>query len=127
MSGSIRNLEREYSCTVRLLDDTEYTCTIQVSHLSTTVPFSPRSRDCCSTRWQTGWTRGSTVGGGVRTPQPWRGQDPEFKVTSVISNASLSEAFIDAFLIFRCCKDVFVCLCAQRRTRVPSKTTKIIA
>uniref|UniRef100_A0A3Q3FYG4 FERM domain-containing protein 5 n=1 Tax=Labrus bergylta TaxID=56723 RepID=A0A3Q3FYG4_9LABR len=29
MSGSIRNLEREYSCTVRLLDDTEYTCTIQ--------------------------------------------------------------------------------------------------
>lgn len=31
MSGSIRNLEREYSCTVRLLDDTEYTCTIQVS------------------------------------------------------------------------------------------------
>ncbi|KAA8590119.1 hypothetical protein FQN60_014053 [Etheostoma spectabile] len=36
MSGSIRNLEREYSCTVRLLDDTEYTCTIQVSHLSTT-------------------------------------------------------------------------------------------
>lgn len=37
MSGSIRNLEREYSCTVRLLDDTEYTCTIQVSHLSTAV------------------------------------------------------------------------------------------
>lgn len=34
MSGSIRNLEQEYSCTVRLLDDTEYTCTIQVSHLS---------------------------------------------------------------------------------------------
>lgn len=33
MSGSVRNLEREYSCTVRLLDDTEYTCTIQVSHL----------------------------------------------------------------------------------------------
>ncbi|MEQ2231553.1 FERM domain-containing protein 5 [Ilyodon furcidens] len=29
MSGSLRNLEREYSCTVRLLDDTEYTCTIQ--------------------------------------------------------------------------------------------------
>ncbi|KAM3869865.1 FERM domain-containing protein 5 isoform 2-T2 [Diretmus argenteus] len=29
MSGSIRNLEREYDCTVRLLDDTEYTCTIQ--------------------------------------------------------------------------------------------------
>ncbi|XP_037622404.1 FERM domain-containing protein 5 isoform X3 [Sebastes umbrosus] len=29
MSGSIRNLEREYSCTVRLLDDTEYTCNIQ--------------------------------------------------------------------------------------------------
>lgn len=28
-SGSIKNLEREYSCTVRLLDDTEYTCTIQ--------------------------------------------------------------------------------------------------
>lgn len=33
MSGSIRNLDREYDCTVRLLDDTEYTCTIQVSHL----------------------------------------------------------------------------------------------
>lgn len=31
MSGSSRNLEREYSCTVRLLDDSEYTCTIQVS------------------------------------------------------------------------------------------------
>uniref|UniRef100_A0A4X2KAT6 FERM domain-containing protein 5 n=1 Tax=Vombatus ursinus TaxID=29139 RepID=A0A4X2KAT6_VOMUR len=29
MSGSSRNLEREYSCTVRLLDDSEYTCTIQ--------------------------------------------------------------------------------------------------
>ncbi|XP_034144208.1 FERM domain-containing protein 5 isoform X6 [Esox lucius] len=29
MSGSIRNLDREYDCTVRLLDDTEYTCTIQ--------------------------------------------------------------------------------------------------
>lgn len=31
MSGSSRSLEREYSCTVRLLDDSEYTCTIQVS------------------------------------------------------------------------------------------------
>lgn len=41
MSGSIRNLEREYSCTVRLLDDTEYTCTIQVSHLSTTLVLYP--------------------------------------------------------------------------------------
>ncbi|XP_072550708.1 FERM domain-containing protein 5 isoform X2 [Salminus brasiliensis] len=29
MSGSVRSLERELSCTVRLLDDTEYTCTIQ--------------------------------------------------------------------------------------------------
>ncbi|NXC51007.1 FRMD5 protein, partial [Penelope pileata] len=29
MSGSSRNLEREYNCTVRLLDDSEYTCTIQ--------------------------------------------------------------------------------------------------
>uniref|UniRef100_A0A8C0YUN9 FERM domain-containing protein 5 n=1 Tax=Cyprinus carpio carpio TaxID=630221 RepID=A0A8C0YUN9_CYPCA len=29
MSGSVRNLEREYMCTVRLLDDTEYTCSIQ--------------------------------------------------------------------------------------------------
>ncbi|XP_051953812.1 FERM domain-containing protein 5-like isoform X2 [Xyrauchen texanus] len=29
MSASVRNLEREYMCTVRLLDDTEYTCTIQ--------------------------------------------------------------------------------------------------
>lgn len=31
MSGSSRNLDREYNCTVRLLDDSEYTCTIQVS------------------------------------------------------------------------------------------------
>ncbi|XP_053128448.1 FERM domain-containing protein 5 isoform X4 [Hemicordylus capensis] len=29
MSGSSRSLEREYSCTVRLLDDSEYSCTIQ--------------------------------------------------------------------------------------------------
>ncbi|XP_072888794.1 FERM domain-containing protein 5 isoform X1 [Hemitrygon akajei] len=28
-SGSIRNLEREFDCTVRLLDDSEYPCTIQ--------------------------------------------------------------------------------------------------
>uniref|UniRef100_A0AAV2LU98 Uncharacterized protein n=1 Tax=Knipowitschia caucasica TaxID=637954 RepID=A0AAV2LU98_KNICA len=31
MSSSIRSLDREYNCTVRLLDDSEYTCTIQVS------------------------------------------------------------------------------------------------
>lgn len=30
MSSSIRSLDREYNCTVRLLDDSEYTCTIQV-------------------------------------------------------------------------------------------------
>ncbi|KAL1256723.1 hypothetical protein QQF64_012268 [Cirrhinus molitorella] len=36
MSGSVRNLEREFMCTVRLLDDTEYTCTIQVSFTSGT-------------------------------------------------------------------------------------------
>lgn len=30
-SGSIRNLDREFDCTVRLLDDSEYPCTIQVS------------------------------------------------------------------------------------------------
>ncbi|XP_066541735.1 FERM domain-containing protein 5 isoform X2 [Hoplias malabaricus] len=29
MSGSVRSLEREFTCTVRLLDDTEYTCSIQ--------------------------------------------------------------------------------------------------
>ncbi|XP_034987835.1 FERM domain-containing protein 5 isoform X2 [Zootoca vivipara] len=29
MSGSSRSLERDYSCTVRLLDDSEYSCTIQ--------------------------------------------------------------------------------------------------
>ncbi|XP_074925866.1 FERM domain-containing protein 5 isoform X3 [Chelonoidis abingdonii] len=29
VSGSSRSLEREYSCTVRLLDDSEYTCTVQ--------------------------------------------------------------------------------------------------
>ncbi|KAM3877375.1 FERM domain-containing protein 5-like [Diretmus argenteus] len=29
MSGSIRSLDRECECTVRLLDDSEYTCTIQ--------------------------------------------------------------------------------------------------
>lgn len=39
MSGSSRSLEREYSCTVRLLDDSEYTCTIQVS------AAPPRPRD----------------------------------------------------------------------------------
>lgn len=38
MSGSSRSLEREYSCTVRLLDDSEYTCTIQVS----AAPARPR-------------------------------------------------------------------------------------
>lgn len=38
MSGSSRSLEREYSCTVRLLDDSEYTCTIQVSG----APTRPR-------------------------------------------------------------------------------------
>ncbi|KAJ0002048.1 hypothetical protein NQD34_001844 [Periophthalmus magnuspinnatus] len=31
MSSSIRSLDREYNCTVRLLDDSEYTCTIQVT------------------------------------------------------------------------------------------------
>uniref|UniRef100_A0A8C8R610 FERM domain-containing protein n=1 Tax=Pelusios castaneus TaxID=367368 RepID=A0A8C8R610_9SAUR len=29
VSGSSRSLEREYSCTVRLLDDSEYTCLVQ--------------------------------------------------------------------------------------------------
>ncbi|KAK1798029.1 hypothetical protein P4O66_000530 [Electrophorus voltai] len=29
MSGSVRSLDREFNCTVRLLDDTEYTCTVQ--------------------------------------------------------------------------------------------------
>ncbi|XP_039910049.2 FERM domain-containing protein 5-like [Hirundo rustica] len=33
MSGSSRNLDREYNCTVRLLDDSEYTCTIQPKRL----------------------------------------------------------------------------------------------
>lgn len=31
MSSSVRSLDRECNCTVRLLDDSEYTCTIQVS------------------------------------------------------------------------------------------------
>lgn len=31
MSGSDRSLDREFNCTVRLLDDSEYTCTVQVS------------------------------------------------------------------------------------------------
>lgn len=71
MSGSIRNLEREYSCTVRLLDDTEYTCTIQVSHLSTAVPFTQQSRDCV-------WPAGRLFGQeGRDIPQCWRGEDPE--------------------------------------------------
>ncbi|KAF0043397.1 hypothetical protein F2P81_004734 [Scophthalmus maximus] len=34
MSSSIRSLDRECDCTVRLLDDSEYTCTIQVSVVS---------------------------------------------------------------------------------------------
>ena len=38
MSGSSRSLEREYSCTVRLLDDSEYTCTIQVSAAPPLLP-----------------------------------------------------------------------------------------
>lgn len=44
MSGSSRSLEREYSCTVRLLDDSEYTCTIQVSAALPCPrnPFVPR-------------------------------------------------------------------------------------
>lgn len=44
MSGSSRSLEREYSCTVRLLDDSEYTCTIQVSAAPPRprVPLVPR-------------------------------------------------------------------------------------
>ncbi|TSL68230.1 FERM domain-containing protein 5 [Bagarius yarrelli] len=29
LSGSLRSLDREFNCTVRLLDDTEYTCTVQ--------------------------------------------------------------------------------------------------
>uniref|UniRef100_A0A3B5LXH8 FERM domain-containing protein n=1 Tax=Xiphophorus couchianus TaxID=32473 RepID=A0A3B5LXH8_9TELE len=29
MSSSVRSLDRECNCTVRLLDDSEYTCTIQ--------------------------------------------------------------------------------------------------
>ncbi|XP_017334112.1 FERM domain-containing protein 5 [Ictalurus punctatus] len=29
LSGSVRSLDREFNCTVRLLDDTEYTCTVQ--------------------------------------------------------------------------------------------------
>lgn len=41
MSGSSRSLEREYSCTVRLLDDSEYTCTIQVS-AAPPCPRDPR-------------------------------------------------------------------------------------
>ena len=39
MSGSIRNLEREYNCTVRLLDDSEYTCTIQVSYTNINLTY----------------------------------------------------------------------------------------
>lgn len=31
LSGSVRSLDREINCTVRLLDDTEYTCAVQVS------------------------------------------------------------------------------------------------
>ncbi|KAI3377060.1 hypothetical protein L3Q82_000270 [Scortum barcoo] len=31
MSSSIRSLDRECNCTVRLLDDSEYTCTIQIA------------------------------------------------------------------------------------------------
>ncbi|KAI4560334.1 hypothetical protein MJT46_012572 [Ovis ammon polii x Ovis aries] len=38
MSGSSRSLEREYSCTVRLLDDSEYTCTIQTPALCPPLP-----------------------------------------------------------------------------------------
>lgn len=57
MSGSSRSLEREYSCTVRLLDDSEYTCTIQVS------AAPPRPRDPLVPRvwptWPAAAARGS--------------------------------------------------------------------
>lgn len=46
MSGSSRSLEREYSCTVRLLDDSEYTCTIQVSRARSRRVPSPRLPRC---------------------------------------------------------------------------------
>ncbi|CAB1439541.1 unnamed protein product [Pleuronectes platessa] len=56
MSGSIRNLEREYSCTVRLLDDSEYTCTIQVVNRPASLlgkrgqRWEPGQMDCKASR-----------------------------------------------------------------------------
>lgn len=56
MSGSSRSLEREYSCTVRLLDDSEYTCTIQVS------AAPPRPRDPLVLRVWSTWPAAAARG-----------------------------------------------------------------
>ncbi|TNN52340.1 FERM domain-containing protein 5 [Liparis tanakae] len=50
MSSSIRSLDRECNCTVRLLDDSEYTCTIQTVRSCAGVAFSSvrrRGRKAC--------------------------------------------------------------------------------
>ncbi|KAK5604911.1 hypothetical protein CRENBAI_006505 [Crenichthys baileyi] len=40
MSSSVRSLDRECNCTVRLLDDSEYTCTIQTASPLDTDSFT---------------------------------------------------------------------------------------
>lgn len=49
MSGSDRTLDREFNCTVRLLDDSEYTCTVQVSinMFSSSRAGDPHHRHTC--------------------------------------------------------------------------------
>ncbi len=49
MTGSDRSLDREFNCTVRLLDDSEYTCTVQVSinMFSSSRAGDPRHRHTC--------------------------------------------------------------------------------
>ena len=76
MSGSSRSLEREYSCTVRLLDDSEYTCTIQVS------ATPPRPRDPLVPRvWPT-WPAPA------RRSRPQRFVHPWLRRTAAVQGAS---------------------------------------
>lgn len=53
MSSSVRSLDRECNCTVRLLDDSEYTCTIQVS--GDRCLLAACSPCCCGGRAEGGW------------------------------------------------------------------------
>lgn len=102
MSGSSRNLDREYNCTVRLLDDSEYTCTIQVSvprgrHSSARGSRCPQSRRAAARSWQTkGTERRGRLGPALplRTkadPPPPRSRRPRLPGSRKASGASPRE------------------------------------